>query len=66
MRQSTRHHKEAGNMPRSRYISVSAATATHEALSTPTDVPTVIQEKEPTAAIILITVDATTAARTEA
>jgi len=53
-------------MLRPRYISVLAITAMHAALSTPTDIPIVTQEKEPTVAIILVVVDATTVARTEA
>ena len=64
--QSTKHHRAAGSTLRPKYISVSAATATHTAPSTPVEVPTMTQEKEPTVAIILVTADATTAARTEA
>ena len=64
MRQSTRHHKAAGSMPRSRCISASVVTAMHASLSMLAGVPMVIQEREPVAAIILVAADATTAVRT--
>ena len=64
--QSTKHHKVAGSALWPRYISVSTVTMMHAAPSTPADAPTATQEKEPAAAIILVTADATTAARTKA
>ena len=66
MHQSTRHHREVGSRPRSRYISISAATVTQTTPSMPADVPTVTREKGPTTAIILDVADATIAVRTKA
>jgi len=59
------HHRTVGGVLQSWCISVLVVTVTHAALSMLVGVPTVIQEKEPAAAIILIMSDATTAARTE-
>ena len=58
------HHRTVGGVLQSWCISVLVVTVTHAALSMLVGVPTVIQEKEPAAAIILIAADAMTVART--
>ena len=66
MHRFSRHHQAAGGTSLFRCINVSATTAMHAAPSTPADVPTMTQEKEPVVAIILDAANFTTAARTRA